>query len=77
MRNETDSLVAGAGASGLAFPDTLVDEADVEVTAVDRRGAPGVTGSTRMMPPEPAPPVRGSVSRWPVGTRSAPAFATA
>ncbi len=41
MRIETDSLVAGAGASGLAFPDTLVDEADIEVRAVDRRGAPG------------------------------------
>ncbi len=41
MRIETDSLVAGAGASGLAFTDTLVDEADVEVTAVDRRDAPG------------------------------------
>jgi cation diffusion facilitator CzcD-associated flavoprotein CzcO len=39
---ETDYLVAGAGASGLAFADTLVAEAEnVEVTVVDRRQAPG------------------------------------
>jgi len=37
----TDYLVVGAGASGLAFVDTLVAEADVEVTVVDRRPAPG------------------------------------
>ena len=36
-----DYLVVGAGASGLAFVDTLVAEADVEVTMVDRREAPG------------------------------------
>jgi cation diffusion facilitator CzcD-associated flavoprotein CzcO len=37
----TDYLVVGSGASGLAFVDALVAEADVEVTLVDRRGAPG------------------------------------
>lgn len=41
MLGETDYLVVGAGASGLAFADTLVAEADVEVTLVDRRDAPG------------------------------------
>jgi hypothetical protein len=38
---DTDYLVVGAGATGLAFVDTLVAEADVEVTMVDRRWAPG------------------------------------
>ncbi len=38
---ETDYLVVGAGASGLAFADTLVTETDVEVTLIDRRPAPG------------------------------------
>jgi hypothetical protein len=38
---ETDYLVVGAGASGLAFVDTLVAEADVDVTLIDRRSAPG------------------------------------
>ena len=38
---ETDYLVVGAGASGLAFVDALVTEADVEVTVIDRRPAPG------------------------------------
>ena len=37
----TDYLVVGAGASGLAFADVLVAEADVEVTVVDRQEAPG------------------------------------
>ena len=37
----TDYLIVGAGASGLAFADTLVAEADVEVTVVDRQSAPG------------------------------------
>jgi hypothetical protein len=37
----TDYLVVGAGASGLAFTDSLVAEADVEVTLIDRRGAVG------------------------------------
>jgi cation diffusion facilitator CzcD-associated flavoprotein CzcO len=38
---DTDYLVVGAGASGLAFADALVAEADVEVTLVDRQEAPG------------------------------------
>lgn len=37
----TDYLVVGAGVSGLAFADALVAESDVEVTLIDRRGAPG------------------------------------
>jgi NAD(P)-binding Rossmann-like domain len=37
----TDYLVVGAGANGLAFADALVAEADVEVTVIDRRQAPG------------------------------------
>lgn len=40
-RLETDYLVVGAGAMGLAFTDALVDHADVHVTLVDRRHAPG------------------------------------
>ena len=38
---ETDYLVVGAGATGLAFADTLVAEADVDVTLMDRREAAG------------------------------------
>jgi hypothetical protein len=38
---DTDYLVVGAGASGLAFADTLLAEANVAVTLVDRREAPG------------------------------------
>ena len=41
MRSTTDYLVIGAGASGLAFADALVAEADVDVTIVDRRPGPG------------------------------------
>ncbi len=41
MRIDTDYLVVGAGLSGLAFTDTLIAEADVEVTVVDRQGDPG------------------------------------
>src|ERR671915_1626363 len=41
MTHTTDYLVVGAGASGLAFTDALVAEADVEVTVIDRRDAPG------------------------------------
>ncbi|MET0521106.1 MAG: NAD(P)-binding protein [Jiangellaceae bacterium] len=37
----TDYLIVGAGATGLAFTDTLVHEADVKVVIVDRRNAPG------------------------------------
>jgi hypothetical protein len=38
---KTDYLVVGAGATGLAFADTLVAEADVDVTVIDRQQAPG------------------------------------
>ena len=38
---ETDYLVVGAGASGMAFADTLVAHTDAEVTLVDRRHGPG------------------------------------
>jgi glycine/D-amino acid oxidase-like deaminating enzyme len=41
MRITTDYLVIGAGASGLAFTDTLVAHADVDVVLVDRNDAPG------------------------------------
>ncbi len=41
MRIDTDYLVIGAGASGLAFADALVAEANVDVTVIDRREAPG------------------------------------
>jgi NAD(P)-binding Rossmann-like domain len=38
---ETDYLVVGAGAMGMAFTDALIDHADVYVTLVDRRHAAG------------------------------------
>jgi cation diffusion facilitator CzcD-associated flavoprotein CzcO len=39
---ETDYLIIGAGASGLAFADTLLDELpDAHITIVDRHGKPG------------------------------------
>jgi hypothetical protein len=38
---DTDYLVVGAGAMGMAFTDALIDHADVHVTLVDRRHAPG------------------------------------
>ncbi len=38
---ETDYLVVGAGASGMAFTDTLIEESDAEVVLVDRRAYPG------------------------------------
>lgn len=38
---ETDYLIIGSGAAGLAFADTLVAETDAHVTIVDRRGKPG------------------------------------
>jgi hypothetical protein len=36
---ETDYLVVGAGAMGMAFTDALIDHADVHVTLVERRHA--------------------------------------
>jgi len=38
---EADYLVVGAGASGMAFADALIDHADVRVALVDRRHGPG------------------------------------
>jgi putative NAD(P)-binding protein len=38
---ETDYLVVGAGASGMAFTDTLVANSDADVVIVDRRHRPG------------------------------------
>jgi hypothetical protein len=38
---ETDYLVIGAGASGMAFTDALIADADVGVVMVDRRHGPG------------------------------------
>src|ERR1051325_11361230 len=38
---ETDYLVVGAGASGIAFVDGLVNRADVDVVMVDKRHRPG------------------------------------
>ena len=40
-RLETDYLVVGAGAMGMAFTDSLIDHADVHVTLVDRRDVAG------------------------------------
>jgi hypothetical protein len=37
----TDYLVVGAGAMGMAFTDSLIDHADVQVTLIDRRHAAG------------------------------------
>jgi hypothetical protein len=37
----TDYLVVGAGASGLAFADTLMAESDADIVLVDRRLEPG------------------------------------
>ncbi len=38
---DTDYLVVGAGATGMAFADALIDHADVHVTLLDRRHAAG------------------------------------
>ena len=38
---DVDYLVVGAGASGMAFTDALVDHADVRVAMVDRRHSVG------------------------------------
>lgn len=38
---ETDYLVIGAGAAGMAFTDSLLDHSDATVTIVDRHHAPG------------------------------------
>ena len=38
---ETDYLIIGSGAVGMAFADTLLDESDAHITIVDRRAKPG------------------------------------
>ncbi|HEX8745050.1 MAG TPA: hypothetical protein VF712_18135 [Thermoleophilaceae bacterium] len=38
---DTDYLVIGAGAGGLAFVDSLIGESDADVVMVDRRHSPG------------------------------------
>lgn len=38
---DTDYLIIGAGAAGMAFADTIVEETDAHVTIVDRQGRPG------------------------------------
>jgi len=38
---ETDYLIVGGGATGLAFADTLLAESDARITIVDRHGKPG------------------------------------
>src|SRR5205823_8046344 len=38
---DTDYLVVGAGASGMAFVDSLLASSDAEVVIVDRRHGPG------------------------------------
>jgi cation diffusion facilitator CzcD-associated flavoprotein CzcO len=38
---ETDYLVVGSGAAGMAFTDALLTHSEVTVTVVDRRPAPG------------------------------------
>lgn len=38
---ETDYLIIGGGAVGLAFADTLLQETDADIVIVDRRGKPG------------------------------------
>jgi hypothetical protein len=38
---ETDYLVVGAGASGMAFTDALIASSDAEIVVVDRRHRPG------------------------------------
>ena len=38
---QTDYLVIGSGAVGLAFADTLLQETDARITIVDRHGKPG------------------------------------
>ncbi len=38
---DTDYLIVGAGAAGLAFADSLIAESDADVVMVDRRDRPG------------------------------------
>ena len=38
---QTDYLIIGSGATGMAFADTLLQESDAHITLVDRRATPG------------------------------------
>ncbi len=38
---ETDYLIIGSGAVGMAFADTLLEETDAHITIIDRHGKPG------------------------------------
>jgi cation diffusion facilitator CzcD-associated flavoprotein CzcO len=40
-RLETDYLVVGAGAMGMAFVDAVIDDPEADVIMVDRRPGPG------------------------------------
>lgn len=40
-RKETDYLIIGAGAMGLAFADVIFHKTNAKITIVDRRGKPG------------------------------------
>ena len=37
----TDYLIIGAGATGLSFADTLVEQTDAQITIVDKHALPG------------------------------------
>ena len=41
MKIEADYVVVGAGAMGMAFTDTLLDETDASVAMVDAHHRPG------------------------------------
>lgn len=41
MSAETDYLIIGSGAVGMAFADTLLDECDAHITIIDRHAKPG------------------------------------
>lgn len=45
---ETDYLVVGCGAAGMAFTDALVSDSDADVVMVDRRHAPGLQRNARL-----------------------------
>src|SRR5262249_47151254 len=38
---ETDYLIIGSGAAGMAFADTLITETDAQIVMTDRRATPG------------------------------------